>query len=225
MNKNLILLNVLISMVLHGQDHDSVKIKPAVFSVNPKKSVTRNTSGINIGVLDIYKKQKINGLNLQANPLSLIYPLIPKAIPVPTEETSTVTVNGLHISTGGMVDGEKLNGVGISIYHHARVTNGVSVNFYNNTSGNLTGIHISGFANSSEKGYGLHMAFIGNDSDDFKGLQISGFNESKKMRGVQIGLVNKAGNLKGFQLGLWNVNEKRKLPLINWNFKAKTKKS
>lgn len=223
MNKNLVVLSVFISTVIFGQD--MVKIKSAVFTVNPKKSFTKNTSGINVGVLDVYKKQTVNGLNLQANPLSLIYPLIPTAIPVPTEEASTVVVNGLHLSTGGMTDGEKLNGVGISMYHHARITNGFSVNFYNNTSGSLNGIHLSGFANSSDKGVGINAALLGNYSDDFGGVQVSCFNNSKKMKGLQVGLVNKSEHLRGIQLGLWNVNEKRKLPLINWNFKAKNKKS
>lgn len=216
----LITAAVIVSSTVFGQD--SIKIKPSVFNVNPKL-LPGNTNGINIGIMDDYQKQKISGINLQANFLGLIYPLLPKALPVPTENESTVTVNGLHFSTGGMTDGEKLNGLGISLYHHARITNGVSVNFYNNTSGILNGIHISGFANNSEKGFGLNMALLGNYSDDFTGIQISVSNESMKMRGIQIGFINKSNSMKGIQIGLWNINEKRKFPIINWNFKSKTK--
>lgn len=42
---------------------------------------------------------------------------------------------------------------------------------------------------------------------------------SEKFVGVQIGAVNQAKKLKGIQFGLWNVNEKRSLPIFNWNFK------
>ncbi len=41
------------------------------------------------------------------------------------------------------------------------------------------------------------------------------------MKGLQIGVVNKAKRLRGIQLGIWNINERRKLPLINWNFRTK----
>ena len=222
MKMKLSIIALLISLIIFGQD--SSKIKSSLITVNPQKTI-RNTNGFNVGILDDYQKQRINGINFQINPLTLLYPLIPQAISVPIENKSTVTVNGLHLSTGGMMDGKKLNGLGISMYHHSRTTNGLSVNFFNNTSGNLNGVHVSGFANSSEKGIGLNMAFLGNYSNDFKGMQISVFNDSEKMRGVQIGLVNKTKNLKGFQFGLWNVNERRKFPIINWNFKSKKIKS
>jgi len=222
MKTKLSIIALLISLIIFGQD--SSKIKSSLITVNPQKTI-RNTNGFNVGILDDYQKQRINGINFQINPLTLLYPLIPQAISVPIENKSTVTVNGLHLSTGGMMDGKKLNGLGISMYHHSRTTNGLSVNFFNNTSGNLNGVHVSGFANSSEKGIGLNMAFLGNYSNDFKGMQISVFNDSEKMRGVQIGLVNKTKNLKGFQFGLWNVNERRKFPIINWNFKSKKIKS
>lgn len=41
----------------------------------------------------------------------------------------------------------------------------------------------------------------------------------KEFKGLQIGIRNKSDNMKGIQIGLWNVNGKRKLPIINWNFK------
>ena len=223
MNTNIFSIAMFVSSMFFGQD--SLRTKSALFTVNPQNFSNKITTGINVGIMDDYVKQKIYGINIQANPISLFYPLIPNALPVPSEAQSTVSINGLHISTGGMMDGEKLNGIGISVYHHCRITNGVSVNFYNNTSGILNGIHVSGFVNSSKKGKGITMAFLGNYSDDFSGLQISCSNESKKMRGIQIGLVNNSKNLKGIQIDLWNINEKRKFPIINWNFKSKKLKS
>lgn len=223
MNTNLLSIAMFVSSMFFGQD--SLRTKSALFTVNPQKFSNKITTGINVGIMDDYVKQKIHGINIQANPIGLFYPLIPNALPVPSKAQSRVSINGLHISTGGMMDGERLNGIGISVYHHCRITNGVSVNFYNNTSGILNGVHVSGFVNSSDKGKGITMAFLGNYSDDFSGLQISCSNESKKMRGIQIGLVNKSENLKGIQIGLWNINEKRKFPIINWNFNSKKLKS
>ncbi|HFK5510284.1 LA_2272 family surface repeat-containing protein [Elizabethkingia anophelis] len=191
--------------------------KTEVFSFSPKRYLDNNVNGINVGFLDDYDGQKINGINMQLNPLVIIYPLIPKAIDFPAKEHATVTVNGLHISTSGMMDGKALNGLGISAYHHAVSTNGVSVNFFNNTSSILNGIHVSGFSNNSINGNGVQISALNNSSENFKGLQIAAFNDSKKMKGLQIGIVNKAENLRGIQLGLWNKNEKRKLPFVNWN--------
>jgi hypothetical protein len=57
------------------------------------------------------------------------------------------------------------------------------------------------------------------------GLSIAGIrNRASIARGVQIGLFNKSTELRGFQFGLWNINGRRSLPFINWQFKAKRKK-
>jgi hypothetical protein len=37
-------------------------------------------------------------------------------------------------------------------------------------------------------------------------------------KGVQVALYNKSMDFRGVQLGLWNVNGRRSLPLINWQF-------
>ena len=49
------------------------------------------------------------------------------------------------------------------------------------------------------------------------GIAVIG-NFDTEVNGTQIGLFNKANKLKGIQIGLWNTNEKRRLPIINWNF-------
>lgn len=215
--KLLILVNVLLSCWFYAQD--SIKVteyKPGVITFSPQK-----TNGIAFGIMDDYQSnQKINGINLQANPISLIYPILPKALPVPSQDRATVTVNGLHISTGGMMDGNKLNGVGISMYHHARITNGFSFSFYNNTSGILNGLHVSWLNNDAETGNGVLIA-MSNSAENFNGIQLGAVNENDTGKGLQIGVVNKAKRFKGIQIGLWNINEKRKLPIINWNFKNK----
>jgi hypothetical protein len=230
MKTTLLFTALFMSSFIFGQD--SLKIKSSFITVNPQNKILKNTNGINVGVLDDYRKQRINGINLQANPISLLYLLIPHAIEIPKEGEETATVNGLHISTGGMMDGKKLNGIGISMYHIAQETNGLSLNGFNNTSGKLNGLHISWLSNSTISGNGILVAFS-NDAEKFNGIQAGGFNDNKKGNGLQVGFVNKGEKFKGcqigvinknqngkvFQIGLWNVNPKRKMPIINWYLK------
>ena len=231
MKTKLLLLFIFTCMFTFGQDslNLDLKLKSTLITFNPAK-IVKNTTGINLGIMDDYEHQTINGINLQANPIFLLYPLIPKAIPAPTEANATVVVNGIHFSTGGMTDGKQLNGLGISMYHHSMETNGISVNFYNNTSTKLNGVYVSGFANNSAKGRGINISVLANHSEDFKGLLIGAFNSATKMKGLQIGISNQTENMKGiqvgivnknkngrnFQIGLWNKNAKRTLPILNF---------
>lgn len=230
MKTTILFIAMLISSIVFGQDSIKLieKIDTIIFTVNPSKKV-HNTADVNIGVMDDYKKQSISGMNLQLNPAFLFYFLIPKAIEVPTVEKSTVSINGFHLSTGGLVDAEKLNGIGISAYHHARITNGLTLNLFNNSSEKLNGLHVSFINNKSEMGNGISLALF-NDNGNFNGLQmgfinttelghgvqIGIFNKTKKQRGLQIGLINKTEAKKGLQIGFWNKNAKRTLPLINF---------
>lgn len=203
--------------------------KSSFITINPSDS-EKDTNGINVGILDDYNQQKkINGLNLQLNPISLIYLLAPKEIPVPSEENATVSINGLHVSTGGLLDGKKLNGLGISIYHISRETNGFTANLFNNNSEKLNGVHFSFLNNSAVTGNGMLIS-ISNSTENFKGIQIGLFNDNltgkgaqvgvinkgEQFKGVQIGLINKNKNGRNFQIGFWNKNSKRTLPLINF---------
>jgi len=212
-----------------GQDSlkQDLKIKSALVTFNPSK-IAKNTNGINLGILDAYQKQRINGINIQANPITLIYLLIPKAIEIPKEGEETVTINGLHISTGGMTEGKKLNGIGISMYHITQETNGISINGFNSNIGKMNGLQISWLNNSIEKGNGLQLSFS-NGAEKLNGLQIGIFNEinsgnafqmglynsTKKLKGLQVGVINKSEN-RGFQIGFWNKNSKRTMPFINF---------
>jgi len=212
-----------------GQDSlkQDLKIKSVLVTFNPSK-IAKNTNGINLGILDAYQKQRINGINIQANPITLIYLLIPKAIEIPKEGEETVTINGLHISTGGMTEGKKLNGIGISMYHIAQETNGISLNGFNSNIGKMNGLQISWLNNSIEKGNGLQLSFS-NGAEKLNGLQIGIFNEinsgnafqmglynsTKKLKGLQVGIINKSEN-RSFQIGFWNKNSKRTMPFINF---------
>lgn len=65
---------------------------------------------------------------------------------------------------------------------------------------------------------GVSVNLLWNLYDESNGLSIGLFNSNLKTNGFQLGLINKTVKLKGFQIGLWNKNEKRSLPIINWNF-------
>lgn len=211
-------LLVLLSIICFAQEKDSVKItEKRFFSTYPNKIAKLQTNGVAVGVLDDYKPQhQINGLNLQFNPLVLIYPLLPKAIPIPDESSGTVSINGIHISTSGLSDGNVINGLAISAYHHAVKTNGISFNLFNNSSGKLNGIHSSFFANNANMGNGIFISFLGNSIDKMNGIQIGCTNDSESVKGIQIGLFNTTKKLKGLQIGLWNKNAKRVMPIINF---------
>lgn len=229
MKTKIFLALIFVSSILFGQDslQQDLKVKSALVTFNPSK-VARNTNGLNLGVLDDYQKQRINGINIQANPITLLYLLIPKAIEIPTEGEETVTINGLHLSTGGMMDGKRLNGVGISMYHIAQETNGISVNGFNSNIGKMNGLQISWLNNAIKKGNGLQLSFsneaekfnglqigIGNEIDSGNGVQIGFYNSTKKLKGVQVGVINRSEK-RGLQIGFWNRNSKRTMPFINF---------
>lgn len=104
---------------------------------------------------------------------------------------------------------ERINGVSLSALGTVCncIINGVNVGLVGHIYYQVNGLTASGFMNYSRKHHGVQIAIIGNRSYEVKGLQIALFNETKKLWGVQ--------------LGLWNVNERRKLPLINWNFRRR----
>lgn len=218
MKKLFLIINLSLSITfLFSQNADSISLRKTKFiSFSPKRILSNNVNGINIGVFDDYDGQKINGINLQLNPIVIIYPLLPKAIPAPERDKGSVVINGIHISTSGTTDAKEMNGIGVSMYHHAFATNGISANFYNNTSKKLNGIHVSGFSNNTDVGNGLNIAFLGNYAEKFNGVQIGFSNETENLKGAQVGFFNKANKIKGLQIGLWNKNNKRSLPIINF---------
>lgn len=228
MKKLILVCTLLSSLFTFAQNVEIEKAKWSPVTINPTNQ-SRNTNGLNLGILDAYEKNKINGLNVQLNPITLIYLLIPTEIKTPKKGTETISINGLHLSTGGVFNGGTFNGVGISMYHVAQKTNGISFNGFNNNSAQLNGVHISWLNNSTENGNGILVAFS-NTADKFNGIQIAlvneiaygnglqvgFFNTTTNLKGIQIGIINKSKSRKGLQLGFWNKNAKRTLPFINF---------
>jgi hypothetical protein len=65
---------------------------------------------------------------------------------------------------------------------------------------------------------GLSFNLLWSIYQESNGIVIALVNHVNTGRGLQVGLINKANNFRGIQIGLWNRNDKRSLPLINWNF-------
>jgi hypothetical protein len=88
------------------------------------------------------------------------------------------------------------------------------------------GMALNGGIAMARQSNGLVITGFQNLLDGFKGVVISGLrNKSIKGAGLQIGLFNICKHLKGVQIGLWNVNSKRKLPFINWDFRSTAKRT
>lgn len=203
--------------------NDSIKI----FSLSPISRRVNRVNGFALGVGHYENQritfQKINGLNIEASPLSLV--LISFGLNIPFEglfvgindnllsntafiddETKTyIQINGVNISSGGFMGGAKMNGFNISVLTAMNEMNGLSLN--------ATVI-------GTKKFNGVSLAGIANISDYGNGIQIAPSNVCRNLRGIQIGLFNHSKNLRGLQLGLWNTNGKRKLPFINWQSKS-----
>lgn len=168
-------------------------------------SKAKRINGVNIGIISFLGGEdtlKISGVNLNADLLSIFFTMYLPFIPQDTTwkhpeiypavskyDPSQHKIHGLSLSAGGVIDGS------------------------------IRGVGINGSICMLSEMKGICITGIKNRFDEFHGLAIGGIaNLSYKGRGVQIGLVNKCKDLRGVQLGLWNVNGKRKFPLINWNF-------
>ncbi|MEG0928083.1 LA_2272 family surface repeat-containing protein [Chryseobacterium sp.] len=204
---------------LYGQDSLSV-VKNKIISLTPLNGKVKEVNGIAIGLggslLDNHARstQKINGFNLEPNPLGILIWMF-KDPSKQRDEGVSLIVNGLTISSAGYDKKVIHHGVSISLYNYGQKVSGVSV---------------AGWMNFVDKGNGVLISVIGNDVAAMKGLSISGFNASEKaqgvqiglsnysneMKGVQIGILNRSKKIKGLQIGIWNKNHKRSLPLINF---------
>lgn len=216
-----------ISLSVFSQEFKATdSLRTSFFSFSPMSPKIGIVNGFVFGVGHYdgprIKKQKINGFNLEASPLSLA--LISFGITIPIEgligglndstlqncsivdadAPTILEINGLNISSGGFMNGANVNGVNISVLTHINNMNGLSINGSVIGTNAFNGVCVSGIANVSNYG---------------NGLQIAVSNVSRNHNGVQIGLFNYSNNLRGFQFGLWNTNGKRKLPFINWQFK------
>ena len=183
-----------------------------------------NIHGISVGLLPFEgffnegrRYSNTNGIRLELIGLGFFVPLIPE---MPNfEKGYEERINGLSLSASGAVCDCLINGLGVGgIGHIYKQVNGISATMFN-VIGKQNGIMVA-VINMSDIMNGLQLGVANGNESEANGVQIGIIgNETEVMKGLQVGLINKSKNLRGIQIGLWNVNQKRKLPLINWNFK------
>lgn len=207
----LLIMSLLMINFYRAQDRVSVKTpRTKVFGFSPSKNV-KNIDGILIKYFDEegdnVKPKKVNGLGMGLNVVGIFVPALLLF--------NVTEVNKWNLKSEGTVEKNKMNtinGMQLSLINmEPTITNGVEISMSSNIGSHAVtnGLAISPFFN-------IH--------DEIKGCSVAALaNVGKKCRGLQIGIFNKCDDFRGIQLGWWNENEKRKMPFINWNFKAKTK--
>lgn len=229
--KKIVVLMVAISLLVSKTVAQN-QIKTKVFSIFAFKQKVHKTNGVKIGIASIDTNaisSVTNGLNLELIGVGLLIPLIPRS-PIAENDSEYVEakkyysgakINGLNISASGNALNAKINGISIGYVGQIQYSvNGFSATSFTNLVQEHNGIMCAIFINDAYAMNGLQIGIL-NGVKNGNGIQIGGrINVARNFNGLQIALHNVAKNLKGIQIGLWNVNQKRKLPLFNWNFKS-----
>jgi hypothetical protein len=153
------------------------------------------------------KPKKVNGLGLGLNIIGIFLPPL-------------VLFNAPFVKDWSFADIES----NIPLPEKMNKINGLQFSFINMKPTTTNGLEISLSSNISapSKINGVSYSPIFNIHHTTNGITIATFaNISQKCRGIQVGLINSCKDSRGIQIGFWNVNEKRKMPIINWNFKTK----
>lgn len=243
--KAIIYVIIMCHFILHNsyaqQLTDSIsKEKSQLIALTPLSKNIQKVNGIAIGFGHVHNgrvsEQKINGINVEANPAPIVGALmgffmimhLPDIIkansPVhpnedsfyetnPWQGTMPLVVNGLNVSTGMFFTSTKLNGCNISVFNTYHTMQGISVTALGNMAKYQKGVLIGSF-NHSEHLQGLTIG-IHNLSKNNLGMQLGIVNSSFYNNGLQIGIINLNKN-KGLQFGLMNINKKRAMPILNW---------
>ena len=148
----------------------------------------------------------IRGLNLEINPFA-IFSLMTSRLNGPYPDS--LNIYNDNIKKDWQV---KINGVNFSLL--------MTINEMR-----ISGFNFTGLITVVDEIHGVTISGINNFSYIMNGISIAGLrNRATFAKGIQIALFNKSTDLRGFQFGLWNINGRRSLPLINWQFKEKRKK-
>lgn len=214
----LIICLFLVQGMTYAQD-SLVATKNKVVSITPLSGKIKEVNGLAVGLggslMDNNRyDQKINGFNLELNPLGLVIWMFYDPSK-PRDDSSPLTVNGLNISSAGYGREVTHHGLSVSLYNYSKKVSGVSVSGLMNYMDKGNGVFISMMGNNVDVLKGVSISAF-NSSEKMEGLQIGGFNEADEIKGVQIGVINKSKKGKGLQVGLWNKNAKRSLPIINF---------
>lgn len=243
MKTKILALFILFSMKGFSQDTLEIpKLRSQLFSLSPISKKVNEVNGLVFGIGHIDNKriasQKINGINIEANPapaagaliafISLMY--LPEIIEKnkvsdslkntedyykikDVKHTPHLKLNGLNISSGCFFTTTSMNGLNISVGNKFKDFNGISITALGTIAANQNGFSM-GIYNRNNNLTGSSVG-VYNQSYDLKGVHIGLINRTRRNSGLQIGVFNQS-NSKGLQLGVWNVNNKRSLPFFNW---------
>ncbi|NIF04248.1 hypothetical protein F3J23_02240 [Chryseobacterium sp. Tr-659] len=208
MKTRILLIAVLLfSSLMHASDTLRIdSLKSRFVAASPSKNV-RNVNGILFKYYDEEEKftpKRVNGLGMGFNFLGIFLPPL-MLFGLPSMGDWNLDDDYVIVPREKM---NKINGLQLSLINmEPTVTNGLEINVSSNIStyAVTNGVSVSPFFNLHHEIKGVSAAPLAN--------------VGMKCRGLQIGLYNKCGNFIGVQIGMWNENGKRKLPLINWNFK------
>jgi len=202
------------------------------FPVGTFHQKNSNINGLSVGLYSGYEGENegrnvhTNGIKLEPVGAGIILPLLPHS-PISDVESEfkipalppSERINGFNLSPAGTTCDCNTNGVSAGfIGQMNRKVNGFSISVVMNLTGQHNGAQMSVF-NESFVMNGLQMGFT-NYSQKARGIQFGFSNVGVSARGLQIGVFNNSKNFKGLQVGLWNTNQKRKLPVLNWNFRG-----
>lgn len=205
------------------------KVKYPVWSFHDDSTTI---CGISAGLnMNGAKEVTVHGVNLEVlglGGISFMLPRVPnaldsmeyaKAMGLPAQ----VQVNGVNVSPFGTLFSCDVNGINAGfVGTYISKMNGLSITAMQGFSDRVNGVQVVGCINVVSQLNGAQLCIYFNVSNiESNGLQLAAANFAKRHNGVQIGAFNKAADLRGFQFGIWNVNGRRKLPLVNWQFKAK----
>jgi hypothetical protein len=210
MKRFLIITLIFFTVQTHGQNVK--KTRPIAWVI---PSVNTRINGLAGGLIinslkdnDSLLTTVVNGLSLELIGVGFFLPLAPSS-PIYSEPDSFYYIENKVDSIVCSYNRAKyrINGISIS----AGGIGGHDIN--------INGLNLSGINTLTAKTNGFSVCLLFNINGVVNGVSIGGLvNNTVQSKGLQIGLFNKTTRLRGFQIGLWNKNEKRGLPIINWNF-------
>lgn len=171
--------------------------------------------GVSLGAYSLNKNVNTitNGLRLEAPGIGLLLLLLPRT---PWDTTHGNTAQDFPDNEYP----ERTNGVSLSFLGAMQYrVNGFSIGGIGQVNWYMNGLSVSGGMNLAKDMNGIQVGTF-NLCERAAGIQVGMMVITSRLRGLQIGLWNNSQNTRGMQIGLWNVNEKRKLPFVNWNFRS-----
>lgn len=204
-------------LVFWGQNDSSYRVRNIAWATPVGKSSTINGLAIGLMALPFGEKTtvKINGLNIEAAPLSAFfwaYAIVgtvragfgkPDA---PGEPMSVLTNKNVYPDDSTVIQA-RIRGISISGGGLASATNmsGIAINALISFPDRMQGIEVTGFVNVHYEFNGLMIAGLRNKATRGRGIQIALFNSCQRGQLLQVGLLNRIG--------------KRTLPFMNVSFK------